>query len=251
MDSSIHIAVVDDDPDIREVIFTYLSEEGYDVSACVSGDEMWAALDSRPAELVILDVRLKTENGFELAKALRSKSDIGIIMLTAKADVVDRVVGLEVGADDYVVKPFHLRELAARVKSVLRRRTPAGEAPIDATPPTASEPMPLEEGPSLRFAGWRLDEDRRQLFSPDGQEVDLTAGEFDLLVALVTHPQRALTRDQLLDFARGRNATLFDRSVDVQVGRLRRKIEVDPKKPAIIKTVRGAGYMLAANVQRG
>ncbi|MGE4217859.1 MAG: response regulator [Alphaproteobacteria bacterium] len=248
MDSQIHIAVVDDDPDIREVISTYLSEEGYCVSACVSGDELWTALDGRPAELVILDVRLNAENGFEIAKALRSKSDIGIIMLTAKADVVDRVVGLEVGADDYVVKPFHLRELAARVKSVLRRRTPPGEAGSTETS-SLNQDTP-HEGSVLRFADWKLDEDRRQLSGPDG-DVDLTAGEFDLLVALVTHPQRALSRDQLLDFARGRSATLFDRSIDVQIGRLRRKIEVDPKKPAIIKTVRGAGYMLAVNVQRG
>jgi len=247
LENPIHIAVVDDDPDIREVISSYLAEEGYTVSVCVSGDEMWTALDNRPAELVILDVRLKAENGFELAKALRSKSDIGIIMLTAKADVVDRVVGLEVGADDYVVKPFHLRELAARVKSVLRRRIVVGDG--GGTEPAAAPDAP-DDRPVLRFAGWKLDEERRQLTGPEGDEVELTAGEFDLLVALVTHPQRALTRDQLLDFARGRSATLFDRSIDVQIGRLRRKIEVDAKKPAIIKTVRGAGYMLAVNVQR-
>lgn len=248
MDSLIHIAVVDDDPDIRDVISTYLTEEGYSVSACMSGDEMWAALDGRPAQLVILDVRLNAENGFEIAKALRAKSGIGIIMLTAKADVVDRVVGLEVGADDYVVKPFHLRELAARVKSVLRRRTPLGDAGATESA-HAGQDMP-EGGPVLCFAGWRLDEGRRQLLGPDGCEAELTAGEFGLLVALLTRPQRALSRDQLLDFARGRNATLFDRSIDVQIGRLRRKIEVDPKKPSIIKTVRGAGYMLAVNVQR-
>lgn len=237
-----HILVVDDDPEVRDVINEYLTEEGYRVSLTGDGQAMQKVLEQGPVDLVILDVRLPGEDGLTLAAELRRRTEAGIIMLSRKGELVDRVAGLEVGADDYVAKPFHLRELLARVRSVLRRR----------------EPPPAQEGseaggtsaPRLRFAGFELDRHKRLLLSPDGKPVDLSAGEFDLLLAFLERPKRALSRDQLLDIARGRDAALFDRSIDVQVGRLRRKIEANPRRPELIKTVRGVGYMFDSDIQR-
>lgn len=237
-----HILVVDDDPEVREVIEEYLSEEGFRVSLAPDGPAMWAVLAEDSVDLVILDVKLPGEDGLSLAAELRRRGDSAIIMLSRKDDLVDRVAGLEVGADDYVAKPFHLRELLARVRSVLRRR--------DASPGQSAPAAKESARASLRFAGWVLDPHARRLTGPDDRPVELSSAEFDLLLAFLEHPGRALSRDRLLDLARGREAAAFDRSIDVQVGRLRRKIEPDPKRPALIKTVRGAGYMFAAAVER-
>jgi DNA-binding response OmpR family regulator len=238
-----HILVVDDDPQIREVIGDYLSAEGFKVSQAGDGTAMQRVLEAGPADLVILDVQLPGEDGLTLAARLRRESQGGIIMLSRKDDLVDRVAGLEVGADDYVAKPFELRELLARVRSVLRRRRPDA-APLAAT-------ADHEAGRKLRFAGYELDPHARLLFAANGQPVELSAGEFDLLAIFLDHPKRALTRDQILQNVRGREAGTFDRSIDVQVGRLRRKIEVNPRRPELIKTVRSIGYMFDMDVQSG
>jgi DNA-binding response OmpR family regulator len=242
-----HVLVVDDDPDIRSLIKDYLEDEGFRITTAGDGAQMRKALEREPAQLVILDVRLPGESGLDLALHLRQSSEVPIIMLSQKDDVVDRVAGLELGADDYVPKPFHLRELLARIRSLIRRSEVRAES--DAVPP---KDKAKEEGDeSLRFSGWLLNTRRRELFSPDDDPVDLSAGEFNLLVAFVERPNRILSRDQLLDIVYNREAALFDRSIDVQIGRLRRKIEADPKRPTLIKTVRGAGYMFTGDVQRG
>ena len=243
MNQSHHIHVVDDDPDIRSLIQEYLEGEGFRVTTAGDGAQMRAILDSAPADLVILDVRLPGESGLDIALRLRQTTDIPIIMLSEKDDVVDRVTGLEIGADDYVPKPFHLRELLARIRSLLRRIDAVAEAPSAAVTGAAS----AEE--RFRFSGWILNTQRRELFSPDGEAIELSAGEFNLLEAFAQRPNRILSRDQLLDIVYNREANLFDRSIDVQIGRLRRKIEIDPKKPALIKTVRGAGYMFNCTVE--
>lgn len=242
MASSEHILVVDDDPEIREVIDDYLTEEGFRVSLAADGKAMREVLERGPVDLVILDVRLPDEDGLTLATKLRRSSQAGIIMLSRKDDLVDKVAGLEVGADDYVAKPFHLRELLARVRSVLRRR--------ECDPATPPAPTAEKPEPKLRFAGFELDRYKRLLIAPSGKPVDLSAGEFDLLIAFAEHSKRALSRDQILDRARGREAVPFDRSVDVQVGRLRRKIEANPRRPELIKTIRGVGYMFDIDVRQ-
>jgi len=237
------ILVVDDDPGIRDLVEEYLRSEGFRVATVPDGEAMRRALAATEVDLVVLDVRLPAEDGFSLALELRQRSDVGIIMLSQKEDVVDRVAGLEVGADDYLSKPFSLRELLARIRSVLRRRADQGAA-------RSSDGQRLATPARYRFAGWELDGESRILVSPEALPVELSGGEFDLLLAFVEHPRRVLSRDQLLELARNRTATLFDRSVDVQVGRLRQKIESDRRRPALIRTVRGAGYMLAAEVER-
>lgn len=237
-----HILVVDDDPDIREVIHDYLSEEGFRVSRAGDGAAMQGVLDRGPVDLVILDVRLPGEDGLTLAARLRRDSQAGIIMLSRKDDLVDRVAGLEVGADDYVAKPFQLRELLARVRSVLRRR---GSGPAS----TETEAAERSAG-RLYFAGYELDRHTRLVLAPSGEPVELSAGEYDLLLTFLEHPKRPLSRDQILDYAHGREAALFDRSIDVQVGRLRRKIEANPRRPEMIKTVRGVGYMFDTDVRQ-
>ncbi|HSF47582.1 MAG TPA: winged helix-turn-helix domain-containing protein, partial [Burkholderiales bacterium] len=203
------------------------------------GATMREAMRQNPIDLVILDLMLPGEDGFSLTRRLRIHSQVGIIILTGKGETVDRVVGLEVGADDYLAKPFDLRELLARVKSVLRRtrRTASGEG--------------AKPGTMISFAGWRLDPNARRLFSPKGVHVPLTTGEFQLLSVFLDHPNRVLSRDQLLDFVHGRDAGPFDRSMDMQVGRLRRKIEEDPENPTLIQTVRAAGYIFTPAVKRG
>jgi two-component system phosphate regulon response regulator OmpR len=233
-----HILVVDDDPRVRTMLSRYFEEEGFRVSLAESGAAMRDRMGSSPADLVLLDLVLPGEDGIALARELRSQSDVGIIMLTGRSDIVDRVVGLEVGADDYISKPFHLREVLARVKTVLRRTQPAARTP------TSSE----RKEPIFTFDGWRLDVDRRQLTAPNGSDVPLTTGEFNLLCILLHHPGRVLDRDQLMDLTRGREWEAFDRTIDAQVARLRKKIEHDPKNPTIIKSVRGAGYVLTAKV---
>ncbi len=241
-----HVHLVDDDPEIRSLVQEYLEEEGFRVTTAQDGVQMRSVLDSDPANIVILDIRLPGELGLDLALDLRQTSEVPIIMLSEKDDVVDRVTGLEIGADDYVPKPFHLRELLARIRSLIRRseaRTDGGRAGDMAGDDDADG--------TFCFSGWTLNCRRRELYSPDGEAVDLSAGEFNLLVAFAERPNRILSRDQLLDIVHNREANLFDRSIDVQIGRLRRKIEVDPKRPALIKTVRGAGYMFTCTVTAG
>ncbi len=231
-----HVLVVDDDREIRDLLGRFLSKHGYRVTAVPDGKEMRRALADWRIDLVVLDLMLPGEDGLSLCRDLRAKSQVPVIMLTMMGEETDRIIGLEMGADDYLPKPFNPRELLARMKAVLRR---ARCAP--AVPATARRTI-------LRFAGWKLDIGRRRLESPHDLIVDLSAGEFDLLVAFVEHPQRVLNRDQLLDLARGRAEVPFDRSIDMQISRLRRKIEVDHKQPELIKTVRGGGYVLTAKV---
>jgi len=232
-----HILVVDDQPEICDLVREYLTDEGFKVSVANHGAGMREAIEREPVDLVILDLMLDGEDGLQLARELRDKSEVGIIMLTGRGETVDRIIGLEMGADDYLPKPFHLRELLARVRSVLRR----------AASRMAEQALP-GQGSVIRFAGWALDLASRELTSPLGQEMRLTTGEFELLAAFVNHPNQVLSRDQLLDLSRHREAGPFDRTIDVQVGRLRRKLEDDPKNPSLIKTVRGGGYMFAASV---
>ena len=233
-----HILVVDDQQEIRDVVQEYLTGEGFRVSTAHDGAGMRRVLSQSAADLVILDLMLPGEDGLTLARSLRSQSGIGIIILTGRGETVDRIIGLEMGADDYLPKPFHLRELLARVKSVLRRvQSRTGEA---GTQPARSR---------ARFAGWSLDLSSRELLSPAGQQVRLTTGEFDLLAAFVNNPNQVLSRDRLLDLARNREAGPFDRTIDVQVGRLRRKLEDDPQNPSLIKTVRGSGYIFTPTVE--
>ncbi len=233
-----HILIVDDDREIRDLLGRVLTKHGYRVTTARDGQEMRKALGEWRIDLIVLDLLLPGEDGLTLCRQLRAQSNMPIIMLTAMGEETDRIVGLEMGADDYVPKPFNPRELSARIKSVLRR--------AQGTP--ASAPAPGRT--MLRFADWKLDLTRRRLESVVGFVVDLSAGEFDLLVAFAEHPQHVLTRDQLLDLTRGRAAAPFDRSVDIQVSRLRRKIESDPKDPELIKTVRGGGYMFTPAVER-
>jgi two-component system, OmpR family, response regulator len=234
-DNAAHILVVDDDQRIRQMLSRYFDQEGYRVSVAGDGAAMRAQLTDS-VEVVLLDVVMPGEDGLTLAREIRAKSDVGIIMLTGRDDVLDRIVGLEVGADDYIPKPFHLREVLARVKSVLRRRG------RQTSPATAAE--------VIRFEGWRLDVARRQLVSPKGEDVALTTGEFDLLAALARHPGRVLGREALMDLTRGRSWETFDRTIDAQVARLRKKIEADPKNPMLVKSVRNIGYVFTGKIDR-
>jgi DNA-binding response OmpR family regulator len=232
-----HILIVDDQREICDVVQDYLSGEGYRVSTAHDGAGMRRVFAHSSVDLVILDLMLPGEDGLTLARSLRDESNVGIIILTGRGETVDRIIGLEMGADDYLPKPFHLRELLARVKSVLRR---ASSRAADRAPAAPSK---------ARFAGWNLDLSSRELFSPAGTEVRLTTGEFDLLAAFVNNANQVLTRDRLLDLARNREAGPFDRTIDVQVGRLRRKLEDDPQRPSMIKTVRGTGYIFTPTVE--
>jgi two-component system OmpR family response regulator len=231
-----HIAVVDDEADIAQLLATYLGAQGFRVTPLASGAALMALMASDPPALVLLDLGLPGEDGFGIARQLREHHRCGLVIVSGRGDAIDKVVGLEVGADDYVTKPFDLRELLARVKAVLRRLQPAAAAPA------------AGGGPRLCFAGWTLDLAARSLSGPDGQDVALTGGEFDLLRTFAQHPGRVLSRDFLLEQTRGREAAPFDRTIDVQVGRLRRKLEVRADDPQIIKSVRGAGYILVPAV---
>ena len=245
MKNNPHIAVLDDEPDITELLAGYLQGHGFRVSQVHEGRALMALMETDPVDLVLLDLGLPGEDGFTIARRMRESWRCGLIIVTGRGDAVDKVVGLEVGADDYVTKPFDLRELVARVKAVLRRLAPATPAPVAAA---AAQPAPPDK---LCFAGWQLDTGSRSLRNPQGERVVLTGGEFDLLHVFTLHPGRVLSRDFLLEHTRGREATPFDRTIDVQVGRLRKKIEADADDPQLIRSVRGAGYMLVPPVSHG
>jgi two-component system OmpR family response regulator len=236
MEQSTHILFVEDDADIRTMVADLLRQNGFRASVAREGREMDRILDVSRIDLIILDIMLPREDGLSLCRRVRAASNVPIIMLTARGSEVERVVGLEMGADDYLTKPFSTHELLARIRAVLRRAQAVSRTPRD------------ERRSALSFAGWRLDLGTRRLQSADGTRVPLTGGEFELLVAFCEHPNRVLTRDQLLDLTRGRAPALFDRSVDIQVSRLRRKIEPDPKDPVIIQTVRAGGYLFTPEV---
>ncbi|MGB7973426.1 MAG: response regulator [Roseiarcus sp.] len=236
METAVHILVVDDDQRIRQMLTRYFEQEGYRISAAADGAAMRAQLNDS-VDVILLDVVMPGEDGLTLAREIRTNSDVGIIMLTGRDDVLDRVVGLEVGADDYIAKPFHLREVLARIKSVLRRREPRAAASS-------------RTNEVVRFEGWRLDLGSRELVAPGGEAVDLTTGEFDLLAALAKHPGHVFGREALMDLTRGRSWEAFDRTIDAQVARLRKKIETNPKKPALIKSVRNVGYVFTGKIDR-
>jgi two-component system OmpR family response regulator len=228
---------VDDDREIRDLVGKVLERDGFRISRAEDGVAMRRVLADGAIDLIVLDVMLPGKDGLALCRELRGANDTTpIIMLTAKGDDIDRILGLEMGADDYLPKPFNSRELTARVKAVLRRG--GGE----------SEPRQADQVRFYSFDGWRLDVGRRELLSPDSVVLSLSSGEFDLLLALVQRPQRTLTRDQLLDLTRGRAAAVFDRSIDIQISRLRKKLGDDPKEPRTIKTVWGGGYLFAPDV---
>ncbi|WP_372621886.1 winged helix-turn-helix domain-containing protein [Falsiroseomonas sp.] len=234
------IAVVEDEADLREVIVEYLHAQGFAALPCADGAALDAALAEAPLEAVLLDLNLPREGGLSIARRLRAlPAPPGILMVTALGEATDRVVGLELGADDYIGKPFELRELLARLRSVLRRRRARGVA---AAPP-ATRPAPAPE--ETRFAGYRLLPAERRLLDRDGAEVPLTPMEFDLLQHLAEHPGQVLTRERLLRLSHGKPADPFDRSVDIRITRLRRKLEADPANPRLIRTVRGQGYTFA------
>lgn len=238
METNPHILVVDDHRDIRELVGKFLTQHGFRTTTAESAAAARRALERAQVDLVVLDVMMPGEDGLSLCRHLRETTALPIILLTAVAEETDRIIGLEMGADDYLTKPFNPRELVARIRAVLRRAT--------SLPPSRS----VEPAERLRFDRWMLDGGTRELIGPDGVAVALSTGEYLLLGAFVTHPRRVLSRDQLLDLTRGRTAALFDRSIDNQVSRLRRKIEDDPKNPRLIKTVWGGGYMLTAEVER-
>lgn len=237
MPTGAKILVVDDDPRICRLLARYLSQEGYQVSTACSGKAMRQMLPEVRPRLVILDLMLPDEDGFGLARELRARSNLAIVILSGKANPVDKIVGLELGADDYITKPFDERELLARVRSVLRRVPPEDQERTEDT------------GAVACFAGWLFDLCGYELTSPAGEHVGLTSHECQLLAALVKHSHRVLSREAILDAVTGRDWSPYDRSVDVLVGKLRRKIEPDPKHPRLIKTVRGAGYKLAVPVE--
>ena len=237
MTTSPHILIVDDHREIRDLVSRTLTKEGFRVSSAADGKAMRKMMVDARIDLVLLDLMLPGENGLALARELRSQSNIPIIMVTAKGEEVDRVIGLEVGADDYLPKPFGSRELVARINAVLRR--------------TRMEPAHSEQtrrSKRYKFDRFVFNIETRDLVRDDDVTIALSTGEFDLLLVLVERPQRVLTRDQLLDLARGRSANGFDRSIDTQVSRLRKKLEVDPHEPKLLQTVWGGGYMLAASV---
>jgi two-component system phosphate regulon response regulator OmpR len=237
MSSNGRILIVDDDLSVRNMLSEYLGAHGYEVVQADHGTAMREAVEKSLPDVVLLDINLPGEDGLNLARFLRERYDVGIIMVTGAADVIDRVAGLEVGADDYVVKPFDPRELRARVKSLLRRMQAraAGAAP--------EQPSNSGSAPRVQVGTCALDLVSHQLFASDGDEVPLTGMEFDLLRAFTERPNQVLSRDQLLTLTRNREWEPFDRSIDIRIARVRRKIEADPEHPQAIRTVRGAGYM--------
>ena len=230
-----HLLLVDDEPSIHEPLADYLSTNGYRTSVAERAATAREILESTHVDLLLVDIMMPGEDGLSLTRDVRARSNVPVILVTAKSEDTDRIVGLEMGADDYVVKPFNPRELLARIKAVLRRVTPVAQ---------------VEGEKAYRFAGFTLDESARTLTDVEGEEITLTGGEFALLHTLVERAGRVLNRDQLLDLTQGREAGVFDRSIDNQVSRLRKKIEEDPKAPAIVKPVRGGGYVLAAKVTK-
>lgn len=234
-----HVVVVDDDPDIRTLLASSLERRGFRVSTVDKGMDLWTLLESSRVDLVVLDLGLPDEDGLEICRTLRGQSSIPIIILTARSEEVERIIGLEMGADDYVVKPVSPREILARIKTVLRRTREL---------PPGDEASPSE---IMRFSGWTLNAATRRLTSQSGREVVLTHGELRLLRIFLGHPNRVLSRDQLLDLTQGHEADPFDRSIDILVSRLRKRLQDDPKKPRIIQTVRGEGYILSVDVEKG
>jgi len=232
-----HVLALDDDPAVRRLVAEYLGENDIRVTAVANGAELAAAMGREVVDAVILDLRLQGEDGMHIARRLRDESGIPILMLTGRAEEADRVMGLELGADDYLTKPFSPRELLARVRALLRR------ARAQATVADA-----IAKARAYRFAGWELNIGLRKLKSPKGEAVELTNGEFRILAAFLAAPQRILTRDQLLDLSRVHNAEVYDRAIDIQILRLRRKIEKDPARPQFIRTERGAGYVFSVDV---
>jgi two-component system, OmpR family, response regulator len=231
------IAVVEDDAEIRALVRGLLCREGFEAVACTGGGDLDRLMEQRRVDLIVLDLMLAGEDGLSICRRLRrAPVEPPVLMVTAKGDDIDRIVGLEIGADDYLPKPFNPRELVARVRSILRRTR------------DTRRPAQHQAAETYRFAGWTLDSGSRQLTDPDGRPVELTCAEFDLLMAFITRAQRVLNRDQLLDWTRGRSAAPLDRTIDVQLSRLRRKLRDDPKEPAIIRTVRGGGYLFAPTV---
>lgn len=234
------VLVVEDDKQTRELVQEYLEENGCQVRAVGDGEAMWVALQNWDADIIVLDLMLPGENGLTLCKKLcfnPSTSNTPVIMLTAKGSEIDRIIGLEMGADDYLPKPFGSRELLARIKSVLRRAR---------TQPKGRHPRELTE---MHFAGWVLHLKAQQLTSPDRVIVELTKGEFALLLAFLNHPREILDRDRIMEIYRMRETVIFDRSIDVQIGRIRKRLRDSPKEPKILKTVWGKGYMLNADVE--
>jgi two-component system OmpR family response regulator len=232
-----HILIVDDDAETRRLLQAYLEKQGYRVTTAADGRALRKALDTARPDLIVLDLMLPGEDGLEICRDLRIRSNVPVIMLTARGEETDRIVGLEMGADDYLAKPANPRELLARIKSVLRR---ARSLPENLKP---------EAVKTLRFAGWTLDVATRNLTAPDGVVVPLSGTEFKLLRVFLAHPDRVLSRDQLIDLMISRDAGPFDRAIDVQVSRLRQRLREDAREPQIIKTVRGEGYVLAAKVE--
>lgn len=231
-----HILAVEDDASMRRLITRILTENGFRATGVRNGQDMWEALQHLPIDLVLLDVMLPGTSGLDLCRTLRTRSTVPVVMVTARGSETDRVLGLELGADDYLPKPFSGPELIARIRAVLRRSRPRPAAPA----------LPRRR---LHFAGWTLDLARHELTAPDGAVVDLSGAEYDTLVAFLEHPQRVLTRDHFLELARNRVGDVLDRSVDVLVSRLRKKIESETGQP-IIKTVRGTGYLFVPDVTR-
>ncbi len=238
MASEPHILIVEDDRDIRDPLAQYLAKNGLRVSKAETAAAARELLAVRGVDLALLDIMMPGEDGLSLARFIRATSAIPVILLTAKTEEMDRIIGLEIGADDYVTKPFSPRELLARIKAVLRRTSGEG-APVHGP-----------DGAGFAFGPWVLNTSTRELTGQDGVATPLSTGEYNLLVAFVTHPKRVLSRDQLLDLAEGRELNAFERSVDNQVSRLRRKLEADPADPKLIKTVRAGGYVLTAEVRR-
>jgi len=238
MERSDHILIVDDDAEIRSLLTRYLEKNGLRATPVGDGRAMWRALGDGAFDLIVLDLMLPGDDGLTLCRSLRGKSEIPVIMLTARGEETDRIVGLEIGADDYLAKPFSPRELLARIKVILRR--------------TRSLPPNLQpqDDPLLHFAGWTLDTSRRELLSAAGDATAISGVEYKLLRVFLAHPNRVLSRDQLLDLTQGREADPLDRSIDVQVSRLRQRLGDDPRSPALIKTVRGEGYVLSVPVDK-
>ncbi len=232
-----HLLVVDDDREIRRLLEEYLEQSGYRISSVADGKAMRKALENHRIDLVILDLMLPGEDGLSLCRELRTHSNLPVLMLTARGSEIDRIIGLEMGADDYLGKPFNPRELLARVRSILRR--------AHSLPPN----LQTSEAAAYRFAGWTLDVSARNAIAPDGLVVPLSGAEFRLLSVFLEHPQRVLSRDQILELIAGRESLPFERSIDVLIGRLRKRLQDDGKEPALIKTVRGEGYVLAAQVE--
>ena len=239
MESSKNILIVDDDHEIRDLLSQFLVQHGFRTSVAQNGRDMEMVLKKQKIDLIILDIMMPGKSGLTLCQELRQGSDVPIIMLTAVTEDVDRILGLEMGADDYISKPFNPRELLARVKAIFRRSS--GEK--------VKSPLGVVQE-VFQFAGWSLDKAKRRLTSPDLVEITVSSGEYDLLVAFLERPQQVLSRDLLLDITKNREAGPYDRSIDIQISRLRHKIEENPKSPQLIKTVRGGGYVLTASVSK-